>query len=183
MKDLKSLRQRVFDLGLTSMVLDAKFHIAELVETSKINLGIEDDDCCPTLCDQLAYEIDLNEAALAKAARTLWRATVPIDVRLTESQPSLSPHDAAVRLVRDFISDCRTVEFADYDTFNPEGVDRADLEEELIHTEELMYFALARLDDGAVQSILSNYQDTDHDGSRLTVATLEDVRHRASALA
>jgi hypothetical protein len=109
--------------------------------------------------------------------------STPIHEQLTTCFPAKSPYEAAAIAVSDVVALRYLYAFAYDCTINPEGISDSELAANLQHAEGLMFSALSRLDDDDVQSILASHQDTDLDGSRFSVATLEDVRRLATVTA
>lgn len=181
MKDPTSLRWRLLDLRLASMVLEAKLDLGRLAQQARADLQIEDHEDGIALGDELdalVHAIEWNDHAIRYTEAVLWRSTTPLHEQLTVLFPASEPQEVAVAAVSNVISERRLREFSYECTFNPEGVARSEIDARLAHAEDLMFAALGPLDDGDVQSVLASHQDTDLDGSAFPVTTLQQVRHR-----
>jgi hypothetical protein len=187
MQDPHTLRWKLLELRIALMALEAQFDLGLLAQEVRRELRIESDDAAAgAFCDDmssLAHRIDHCSDAIRYTEAVLWRTTTPLPDQLTVLFPSRSKYEVGVAALQNVIHERQFFEYADHDTFNPEGILRDELWKRLHHAETLMFFALDRLPDADVQTILDAHQDTDHDGSQFPIASLEDVRHRASALA
>lgn len=183
MKDPKSLRWRLFDLRLTSMVLHAKFDLGCLAQQARADLQLDDHEDGIALChelDALAHAIEWNDHAIRYTEAVLWRSTTPLHEQLDVLFPARKPKDVAVAALSNVIAERRLREFSYDCTFSNEGLARSEFNARLDHAEDLMFAALAHLDDGDLQNVLASHQDTDHDGSPFQVTTLHEVRHRTA---